>query len=568
VKLLLDRVRGFVEAEATSGFELHAERQGADGSTWWISIGNGGSEPAPLVSGGIVIPIEATGPVRMFANGYQSWSPTGVVTLGVDVDPSARPDGFELLRAAHHADPRPAAGDELRSELVCVLADDTGDIALVGWLGGDQHDGTLRLRTGPDGPELVVDAFFGGAVFQPGEQRECHPVAIATGDRGEHPVLLERWASQFGRAAGARADATFQVGWCSWYHYFEQVTEEAMHANLALASDWPFDVFQLDDGYQRNVGDWLETDETFPSGLGDLADRIAAAGMRPGIWIAPFVASRHAPIHSTPGAMARAADGSGDTVPGSFNDHWDGVVDTLDTSNPEVQDFLASVASGLVEMGWTYLKLDFTYAPSFPGIYADPSMTPAQRVRAGYDAIRRGAGDDTFILGCGAPLGPCVGVVDGMRIGPDVAPHWEPRPGEIHCSGYVETGPSTRSAWQSTLARSFMHRRLWLNDPDCLMLRHDATDLSADAARAWAHAVAASGGMAIVSDDLALLDGGARALLDEVVRTGREVDDEAADRLPPSCPDLLDARPPTTLTSAVVELVGDPEAATAELRRP
>ena len=36
---------------------------------------------------------------------------------------------------------------------------------------------------------------------------------------------------------------------------------------------------------------------------------------------------------------------------------------------------------------------------------------------------------------------------------------------------------STRNAWQSTLARSFMHRRLWLNDPDCLMLRTDETEL-------------------------------------------------------------------------------------------
>ena len=379
--------------------------------------------------------------------------------------------------------------------------------------------------------------------------------------------MLDRWATQLGRAAGARADAPYQVGWCSWYHYFEQVTEEAVHANLALASEWPFDVFQLDDGYQRNVGDWLETDETFPSGLVDLAGRIAAEGMRPGLWIAPFVASHLAPIHSVPGALTRSADGSGEPVPGSFNDHWGGIVDVLDTSNPEILDFLASVASDLVEMGWTYLKLDFTYAPSFPGIYHDPSMTPAQRVRAGYDAIRRGAGDDAFILGCGAPLGPCVGVVDGMRIGPDVAPHWEPRPGPIHTSGYVETAPSTRSAWQSTLARSFMHRRLWLNDPDCLMLRHDATELSADAARAWAHAVAASGGMAIVSDDLALLGEDATALLDEVIELGNEVDDRAADHEPPACPDLLDVRPPTRLTSGDVELVGDLDAATAELTR-
>jgi alpha-galactosidase len=259
------------------------------------------------------------------------------------------------------------------------------------------------------------------------------------------------------------------------------------------------------------------------------------------------------------------ADGSGAPLAGGVNDHWGGIVDVLDTSNPDVLDHLASVAGELVEMGWTYLKLDFTYAPSFPGTYADPSMTPAQRVRAGYDAIRRGAGDDAFILGCGAPLAACVGVVDGMRIGPDVAPYWEPRPGDLHPPGYVETAPSTRSAWQSTLARSFMHRRLWLNDPDCLMLRHESTDLSPDAARAWAHAVATSGGMALVSDDLALLGPEARALLDDVIAVGREVDAATEHEPAATCPDLLDHRPPTTLVGAGHRLVGDPSAATAEL---
>ena len=42
--------------------------------------------------------------------------------------------------------------------------------------------------------------------------------------------------------------------------------------------------------------------------------------------------------------------------------------------------------------------------------------------------------------------------------------------------------------------------------------------------RAWALAVGVSGGMALVSDDLALLGADARRLLDEVVALGREAD--------------------------------------------
>ena len=37
--------------------------------------------------------------------------------------------------------------------------------------------------------------------------------------------------------------------------------------------------------------------------------------------------------------------------------------------------------------------------------WADPTASPAERVRRGYEAIRRGAGDDTFLLACGCPLG-------------------------------------------------------------------------------------------------------------------------------------------------------------------
>jgi hypothetical protein len=99
------------------------------------------------------------------------------------------------------------------------------------------------------------------------------------------------------------------------------------------------------------------------------------------------------------------------------------------------------------------------------------------------------------------------------------------------------------------------------------MLRTTHTDLPPESVRAWALAVAASGGMALVSDDLSLLDDAARDLLDEVTSIGRDVDAAALAGSPPACPDLMDRRPPTRLTGGGVELVGDPIAGTAELMR-
>jgi alpha-galactosidase len=160
-------------------------------------------------------------------------------------------------------------------------------------------------------------------------------------------------------------------------------------------------------------------------------------------------------------------------------------------------------------------------------VYADPTRTPAQRVRAGMEAVRRGAGDDVFILGCGLPIAQGIGVVDGMRIGPDVAPFWDPPPQVWEGTLYAAVAPSTSNALRHTVARQFMHRRLWLNDPDCLMLRRSATQLTPDQIERWALAVGASGGMALVSDDLSLLDGESRALLDRVLTMGRAADDRA-----------------------------------------
>ena len=73
--------------------------------------------------------------------------------------------------------------------------------------------------------------------------------------------------------------------------------------------------------------------------------------------------------------------------------------------------------------------------------------------------------------------------------------------------------------------------------------------------------------MAIVSDDLALLDADARALLDEVLEVGRAVDDRARSGRPPRCPDLLDAPTPARLDAGPIRLLGDPDAGTATLER-
>lgn len=521
--------------------------------------------------------VDVVVPLRMFRNGYQSWSPSAVATLGADVDPSAVAD-FEFLQATQHADQRRARDGELRSEWVTVLADagSTGSEhpLLIGFDGGHRHDGTFRLRPNGGSVELWAEAHLGDALVEPGEERHLHRLVLDDGGEGDASSKLAGWATLVGSRNGARVRAPYRVGWCSWYQYFHDVTEEHLRTNLALAADWPFEVFQLDDGFQRAIGDWLTTNDKFPSGLDAIASSIAAAGRIPGLWLAPFLVapdSEVATLH--PEWIARNVVAGVDRGPLRtwWNPGWaggeDGFMYGLDTTHPEAAAHLESVAAALVDAGFTYLKLDFTFSPSVDGGYADPSCTPAERVRAGFDAIRRGAGDDAFLLGCGVPLANVVGVVDANRIGPDVAPTWALEPSEEIIKGYLGMQPSTQHAFVNTLARAFMHRRLWLNDPDCLMLRTEDTHLTQAALRTWAHTVALSGGLALVSDDLALLDADARRLLDEVTALGRASDDDALLDNGACCPDLLDRCPPSQLVAAGWVLEAEPSAGASTLRR-
>jgi alpha-galactosidase len=508
-----------------------------------------GPTPVALDAVGVVWD---TGPAgddpRMFVNGYQSWSPARTMRLGVDQDPSRDPRPLPLVRAALHADPGVAQPGELRSEQVTVLATGTA-VRCIGFTGGERHAGTVRARIVDGRIEVCAEAWLGGAVLESGSSLVLHSVVIEDGD--DAALLLETWSARVGTAAHARVDSPFVVGWCSWYEYFERVSERDLLDNLARADAWPFDVFQLDDGYQRAIGDWLETNERFPSGVSGVAATIAASGRTPGIWLAPFLASPESELaRRHPDWLARAPDGDGFAI-GMYNESWGGVMAELDTTRPEVLEHLAQTAAALVSSGYHYLKLDFTFSAAMPGRYADPARTPAERVRAGFDAVRRGAGDNVFVLGCGAPLGAVVGSVDAMRIGADVAPWWTAPPGRGELQpGYEATTPATRNAFVNTCTRSFMHRRLWANDPDCVMLRRDGTQLSEAAAKSWGETVGCSGGLVLVSDDLARLDTDARRALDAIVERGRAADAGARSGPPPRCVDLLDPAGPSGVAGA------------------
>ena len=141
------------------------------------------------------------------------------------------------------------------------------------------------------------------------------------------------------------------------------------------------------------------------------------------------------------------------------------------------------------------------------GVRHDPSATRVRAYRAALDAVRKGVGPDRFILGCGSLMAPSVGYFDGNRIGLDVAPFWRfmTRAERSQPQGRPRTADdplSAEGAIRNTLNRSWMHGRLWANDPDCLLVRADRTKLTLDETRTLAAVIGLSGGMMLSSDDL------------------------------------------------------------------
>jgi melibiase-like protein len=402
----------------------------------------------------------ASGDLTALLSGYQSASPSRV----------------EVLSPAEDA-------GEAESHFFMGLARRTRALALA-FEAGDSGEGRFAAAAG----RLVATSeILPPRPTPPGSERAILHIAYSPG--ADPVTALDAVLAPTSEADRERlAAAVVPAGWCSWYGLKGGVTQDDMVANLDLAARH-FDprylrFIQLDDGYQRAAGDW-EMNAKFPNGHRWLTDQIKAKGFRAGLWVAPFAVSERSGLAETHRDWL-VTDESGTPLLIDTRDDWGGRIYGLDPAHPDAQEWLRALGSRVIhEWGYEYVKVDaLSYATR--GERHHGGATHADAYRAGLRAIRDGLGPDAFLLAARAPLQHAVGLVDGMRIGPDVENSW---------SGVQE--PARAAALRAPL-----HRALWLNDPDCLLVRPPLTE---DEARAWASVVAASGGMTLFSDNLPAL---------------------------------------------------------------
>ena len=371
---------------------------------------------------------------RFYRHGWHSWSPTGWIDPNEPVVP-IRDEGRRL----GHDDPAHAFASRVGGSGVGVARCADGAYVLLGAL-------TPGARVEPDEATLRGVSEAGDIDW-----------LVARGTMNE---VFDAYVNELTNRLGRRGRGRMRV-WCSWYSYYEDITEEAIERELRDSMPFPFDTIQIDDGWQIGIGDW-EPNAKFPNGMAALADAIVSTGRQAGLWLAPLIAAADSRLaHTRPELLLRDAEGS--PVVSGIN--WGGPYYSLDPTSEATADFLSELITTVRSWGFSYLKLDFLYAAAFPGVHAKP-MPRELAYRHAADVMRRAAGSDCYLLACGAPVIASTGIFDGIRIGPDVAAFWEDA--EVAAMGDA-SGRGTRNA----IATS--SQRLWLRgafdtDPDVVYL--------------------------------------------------------------------------------------------------
>jgi len=448
-----------------------------------------------------------------YANGWQSWSPTAAYRLGQKQDrswmgPLANPmivnPGTPITHVPNHfsADMFACLGD---------LNTQTGLVA--GYLAQKETFGSIETHIGRES-DLAMWANCDGLRLDPGRQLQTDWASFGfTNLQAKLPFKL--YLQSVSRENKVQEKAAAPVGWCSWYYYFQNVTEKDIRENLEevdrLREIIPLKLVQIDDGFEKSVGEWMAFSERFPNGVKPLAHEIEAKGFIPGIWLAPYIVEAHSGlVKKHPEWLLR--DRWGRSANSGFV--WNHLGKALDLTNPEAMAYTEDVIRTAVQdWGFKYLKLDFLYAAALAGRYQNPGFTRAQVLRQGLERIRAVAGEETQLLGCGCPLGPAIGLMDYMRISSDVSPDWEPTYfGHKRLFKNERNMPSALNAIRNIISRSELDGFWWGNDPDCLLVREDS-NLDLNEVRSLATTIGMTGGAILVSDRMPTLNDERRRII-------------------------------------------------------
>lgn len=462
-------------------------------------------EPLVMVSAAAVLPLECRETDRILLNGYQTWTDTRELTVE---------DRMIGLRRT----PRLA--------VKLLSLESYGDYDMVKYSGkkGELHGFSYGyVRSGES------CRFFGSMSEREGYTilrysakrgrlsicRECDgyiakkPLTIADFAvlEGGCDEVFRRW---FNMMQIPKPRTRPMSGYTSWYNHYSNINEKIIADCLEGMKRLPVkaDLFQIDDGYESAVGDWLDVDKKkFPNGLKHFVDEAHSQGLLAGLWLAPFVCERKSRVfREHPDWIRRDADGR--MVKCCCN--WSGAY-LLDLYNPQVVAYLERVFNVVLgEWGFDMVKLDFLYSAD---CVPCPDKTRGEQMCEAMELLRRLVGDK-LILGCGVPLMPAFGLVDFCRTGCDATLDWDDK---WFMKLVHRERVSTKNSILNTIYRRELDGRAFYNDPDVFFLRDENIRLDAETKLQLATVNSLLGSLRFTSDNYLLYDDKKLALYEKIM---------------------------------------------------
>ncbi|MBI5946195.1 MAG: alpha-galactosidase [Chloroflexi bacterium] len=373
-------------------------------------------------------------PIKYYRHGWQSWS------LAAWTDPSPLPVQMPAIFHPLQVDAQHVYKKYLNGSWLGAVEFADGNVLLLGALATDTN------------VSLVQDQLSG--------RSEADEIEwfIAFGQEDD---LFEEYAAQLKIRLAPDAEIKKKDAprvWCSWYSLYYSIEEQSLYKIFNELGDLPFDVLQVDDGWQMDVGDW-EQNRKFPAGMKALADKIKATGRQAGLWLAPLIATKSSKLFRNHSDWF-LRDESGRFVSAGFN--WGERLYALDTTHPDAAAWLIGLMKQVRAWGFDYLKLDFLYAGALKG-RRHKDMPREAAYRECLRLLREAMGTDAFFLTCGTPILPAIGLCDAIRIGPDVSFFWEKYRDAYLL--YNPTIPGTKNAIRTVLHRFWLKPLLHI-DPD------------------------------------------------------------------------------------------------------
>lgn len=429
---------------------------------------------------------------RFFANGFQSWTDTkefaknelmadeGIVGRGLF---GKSPFGMNLVGNYTFVEQSKECGvfhsisfayvrNEKNIDFFGSLNDRTGYTIIY----ADMNKNTLRFSKDVEGitisePYELLDLYF---------------------DNGGYDEVFDRYFAKMN--VKPLTDKKIK-GYTSWYNYYQKINEKIILRDLEAISEKTDKVntFQIDDGYQTSVGDWLSINKTkFPNGMKPIVEKIHAKGWQAGLWLAPFGAQKGSKLASEHSDwLVKGKNGK----PIMVGANWGGFY-AIDIDNTDARAYIKNVFDTVLnDWGFDLVKLDFLYATAVVPLH---NKTRGQLAYESIDFLRECVGNKQ-ILGCGVQQMPCFGKVEYMRIGADMDLGWKHK---FFRNLTHREDVSTPNAIHNSVYRRCLNNRAFLCDPDVFLLRRSNIKFTFEQQKVLAKFIKLFGSVLFMSDNV------------------------------------------------------------------